>query len=134
MAYLESRKTDAGISLNLTGIYEGYSILWLFLINLVIINQSSHLIIYLLGFTGGLRKYRSSSNRNSNASSRDRNQHESPNVLPHAVKARLQSLFTEIETEFSALYQENLQLRTKISSLEKGQYHINVDDYKIGKY
>ena len=118
MAYLESRKTDAGISFNLTGIYEGYSIL--FLINLVIINQSSHLIIYLLGFTGGLRKYRSSSNRNSNASSRDRNQHESPNVLPHAVKARLQSLFTEIETEFSALYQENLQLRTKISSLEKG--------------
>ena len=117
MAYLESRKTDAGISLNLTGIYEGYSI---FLINLVIINQFSHLIIYLLGFTGGLRKYRSSSNRNSNASSRDRNQHESPNVLPHAVKARLQSLFTEIETEFSALYQENLQLRTKISSLEKG--------------
>jgi len=93
MAYLESRKTDAG-------------------------------------FTGGLRKYRSSSNRNSNASSRDRNQHENacPNVLPHAVKARLQSLFTEIETEFSVLYQENLQLRTKISSLEKGQYETDEKD------
>ena len=78
--------------------------------------------IIIVGFTGGLRKYRSSSGRNSNTSSRDRNQHETacPNVLPHAVKVRLQSLFSEIETEFSALYQENLQLRTKISALEKG--------------
>jgi WD40 repeat protein len=29
-------------------------------------------------------------------------------------------LFSEIEAEFSGLYQENLQLRTKISALEKG--------------
>ena len=78
------------------------------------------------GLTGGLRKYRSSSGRNSNTSSRDRSQHDAScqNALPHAVKARLQSLFSEIEAEFSALYQENLQLRTKISTLEKGRREI----------
>lgn len=93
MAYLDSRKIDAGL-------------------------------------TGGLRKYRSSSGRNSNTSSRDRSQHDAScqNALPHAVKARLQSLFSEIESEFSALYQENLQLRTKISTLEKGQYETDEKD------
>ena len=87
-----------------------------------LINSETILSIIIVGFTGGLRKYRSSSGRNSNTSSRDRNQHETacPNVLPHVVKVRLQSLFSEIEAEFSALYQENLQLRTKISALEKG--------------
>ena len=84
-----------------------------------------------LGLTGvALRKYRSSSGRNSKTGSRDRNQHEtaSTNVLPHAVQLRLQSLFTEIEVEFSALYQENIQLRNKISSLEKGQYETDEKD------
>ena len=81
-------------------------------------------------FTGGLRKYRTSSGRSNNTGSRDRKQHDPncQNVLPHAVTVRLQSLFSEIEGEFSALYQENLQLRNKISALEKGQYETDEKD------
>ena len=93
MAYLESRKNDAGI-------------------------------------TSGLRKYRTSSSRAAKTGSRDRNQLENSecSVLPHALKSRLQTLFSEIEGEFSVLYQENLQLKERILALEKGQYETDEKD------
>ena len=82
------------------------------------------------GITSGLRKYRTSSSRAGNTGSRDRNQLENSecSVLPHALKSRLQTLFSEIEGEFSVLYQENIQLRERILALEKGQYETDEKD------
>ncbi|XP_040582956.1 WD repeat-containing protein 37 [Lepeophtheirus salmonis] len=40
--------------------------------------------------------------------------------LPPKAKARLYSLFKELEKEFDALYMENASLRHKVSELEKG--------------
>ena len=60
----------------------------------------------MLSLPSGFRKHR--------RSSRD---HDT--VLPPHAKARLHAIFRDVEKEFEALYIENVQLRDRVSVLEK---------------
>ena len=63
--------------------------------------------------TGSSRKHRRGSRDN-----RD--------ILPHAYKTHLSSLFREIETEFETLYLENVRLKEQINEMEKASCTENV--------
>ena len=53
-------------------------------------------------------------------SSRKHRRGSRDSVLPSAYKSHLNSLFKEIETEFTHLYLENVRLKEQIEMLEKG--------------
>jgi len=53
---------------------------------------------------------------------------DSITVLPPVLKSKLHNLFTDVEKEFEALYLENIQLRERVSVLERGGTHYETDE------